>query len=78
MMHGSQVEFFRTDIPDVLLHESNGYKIGPPDKREIKCTQGLILNELKMHPQNKQKLKMANEILGQTSIDAGAICGTQK
>ena len=78
-MHSSQVGFCCTEIPVMmLLEESNGYKMDPPDEREIKCKQNLIINDLKSHQQNQQKLKMANEILLQASMGAGVIYGVKK
>ena len=57
----------------MLLKESDGYKMGPPGKREIKRTHSLFIDDLKTYQQNHQKLKMANEILVQASMDTGAI-----
>ena len=52
-------------------------KWGAPDKREIKRTQRLFIDDLKIYQQNHQKLKMANEILLKASIDTGAIYGVK-
>ena len=52
--------------------------MGPPVKREIKRTHSLFIDDLKTYQQNPQKLKMANEILVQISMDTGAIYGVQK
>ena len=52
--------------------------MGPPGKREIKRTHSPFINDLKTCKQNHQKLKMANEILVQASMDTGAIYGVKK
>ena len=31
----------------MLLEESHGYKMGPPDQREIKCIHSLFIDGLK-------------------------------
>ena len=62
----------------MLLQESDGYKMHPPGKREIKGTHSLFIDNLKTHQQNHQKLKMVNEILIQASMDTGVIYGVKK
>ena len=57
----------------MLLQKSNGYGMEPSDKREIKRTQSLFINDLKTYQQNQQNLNMKNGILRQASMDAGAI-----
>ena len=58
------VGFCCTETPVMmLLEKSDGYKIDPPDKREIKRTHSLLIDYLKTYQQNYQKLKMTNEIL---------------
>ena len=58
-----------------LLEESHGYKMGPPDQREIKCIHSLFIDELKTYQQN---LKMAYEILVQASMDNRALYSVKK
>ena len=65
----SPVGFCYTEIPVVmLLEESHGYKMGPPDQREIKCIHSLFIDGLKTYQLNHQNLKMAYEILVQASM----------
>ena len=67
-----------SEIPVMmLLQELDGYKIGPPGKRAIKRTHSLFTDDLKTYQQNHQKLKMANEILVQASMDTGTIYGVK-
>ena len=62
----------------MLLDESDGYKIGTPDKREIKCTHSLFIDDVKTYQENHQKLKMANDIIVQATMDSRAIYGVKK
>ena len=62
----------------MLLEESDGYKMGPPDKKKIKRTHNLFIDDLKTYQQNHQKLKMANEILVQVSMNTGVIYSVKK
>ena len=67
------------EIPVVmLLEESHGYKMGPPDQREIKCIHSLFIDELKTYQLNHQNLKMAYEILVQASMDNRALYSVKK
>ena len=55
-------EFCCTEIPVMMFfEESDGYKMGPPGKREIKRTLSLFIDDVKTYQQNHQKLKMVNE-----------------
>ena len=51
--------------------------MAPPDKREIKRTLSLFIDNLKAYQQNHQMLKLINEILVQASMDTGAIYGVK-
>ena len=75
----SPVGFCYTEIPVVmLLEESHGYKMGPPDQREIKCIHSLFIDDLKTYQLNHQNLKMAYEILVQASMDNRALYSVKK
>ena len=75
----SPVGFCHTEIPVMmLLEESDGYQMGPQGKREIKRTHSLFIDDLKTYQQTYQKLKLANEILVQASMDTGAIYRVKK
>lgn len=62
----------------MLLGESDGYKIFTLDKREIKRTHSLIIDDLKTYQENHKKLKMANDIIVQATMDSRAIYGVKK
>ena len=51
--------------------------MAPSDKREIKRTLSLFIDNLKAYQQNHQMLKLINEILVQASMDTGAIYGVK-
>ena len=57
----------------MLLVESDGQKIDPPGKREIKRTHSLLIDDLTTYQKNHRTLKMTNEILVQASMDTRAI-----
>ena len=66
----SPVGFCCTEIPVmILLEKSDGYKTRIRDEKEIKLAQSLFIEDLESHQQNHQKLKMANEILVQASMN---------
>ena len=43
----SPVGFCCTKIPVMLLEKSDGYKMGPADKRVTKCTNSLFIDDFK-------------------------------
>ena len=56
----SPTQFCCTEIPAMTLHEeSDGYKLGNPGKREIKCTHSLFIDDLTTNQQNHQKLSIS-------------------
>ena len=62
----------------MLLEEWDGYKIGPPVKRENQRRHSLFIDDLKTYQQNHQKLKMVNEVLVLASVVTGAIYSVKK
>ena len=69
----SPVGFCCTEIPVMLLEDSDCYKRAHQVKERSKRTHSLSIDDLKTYQQNHQKLKKANEILVQASMDTGAI-----
>ena len=64
----------------MLLEESDGYKMGPSDKREIKHIHSLFIDDLKnisAKPPNTEDL-VVNKILVQASMDTRAIYMVEK
>ena len=75
----SPVGFCCTEIPIMmLLEESDGYKMGPPGRRETKRTHSLFIDDLKIYQASHQKLKEMHELLVQASTDTGAAYGVKK
>ena len=73
------VGFCLTEVPiEMLLDETEGYKLGQPGRRCIKRTHSLFIDDLKVYQENHQKLEITNETIVKASIDTGACYGVKK
>ena len=61
-----------------LLQETRSYQIGQPGKREVKWTNDLFIDNLKVYQESYKVLENVNESIVQTSRDTGACCGVAK
>ena len=75
----SPVGFCISEIPVcLLLQQSKGYRMGPPECRDINQTHSLFVDDLKQYQESHETLKDVNEIIVQTSHDTGACYGVTK
>ena len=58
-----------------ILQESKGYRMGQPEKRDVKRTHSLFVDDLKVYQENHKTLKGVNDMILQASIDTGACYG---
>ena len=52
--------------------------MGPPCNRNLKRTHSLFIDDLNLHQQNHEKLKMVNETIVKASQDTGVCYGVKK
>jgi len=75
----SPVGFCLTEVPvAMLLNDTEGYRMGPPGKREIKRTHSLFIDDLKVYQPSHEKLKAVNKMIVRASLDTGACYGVKK
>ena len=75
----SPVGFCLSEVPVCkLLQETKGYRMCQPEKREIKRTHSLFIDDLKVYQEIHKILKDVNETIVQTSHDTGACYGVVK
>ena len=69
----SPVGFCISEVPVcLLLQQSKGYRMGPPECRDISRTHSLFVDDLKQYQESHETLKDVNEIIVRTSHDTGA------
>ena len=75
----SPVGFYISDIPVCKqLQESKGYRMGQPEKIDVKRTHSFFVDDLKAYQENHKTLKDVNEMIVQASNDTGACYGVAK
>ena len=75
----SPVGFCISEIPICrLLQQSRGYRMGPPESRDVSRTHSLFVDDLKVYQDSHEILRDANEVIGQASYDTGACYGVPK
>ena len=75
----SPVGFRLSEVPVCkLLQETKGYRMDQPGKREVKRTNSLFIDDLKVYQESHKILKGVNETIVQASRDIGACDGIVK
>ena len=66
----------KSEIPVCkLLQESKGYRMEQPEKKDVKCTHSLFVDDLKLYQKNHKTLKDVNEMIVKASNDTGECYG---
>ena len=72
----SPVGFYISEIPVCKqLQEPKGYRMGKPQKIDVKRTHSLFVDDLKAYQENHKTLKDVNEMIVHASNDTGACYG---
>ena len=66
----SPVGLCLTEVPiAMMLEETDGYKMGQPEERDLTRTHSFFINDLKVYQENQQKLEIVNEMIVKASMD---------
>ena len=66
----------KSEIPVCkLLQESKEYRMEQPEKKDVKCTHSLFVDDLKLYQKNHKTLKDVNEMIVKASNDTGECYG---
>ena len=75
----SPVEFCISEILVCgLLQQSRGYRIRPPENRDVSRTHSLLVDDLKVYQEIHEIVRDANEVISQASHDTGACYAVSK
>ena len=75
----SPVGFCISEIPVCrLLQPSMGYRMDPPESRDVSRTHSLFLDDLRVYQENHQVFRDVNEVIVQASHNTGACYGVLK
>ena len=75
----SPVRFCLTEVPtSMLIEKTDEYTMGQRNKKRVKRTHSLFIDDLKINQESNRKLEVVNEMIVKASMDIEACYGVKK